>query len=350
MPPGASLPDLSLSDRRIRVITRDNGAGLQRDLELVIARLQEQGLQPEALRYRGSKLLNRLREARTQADAWWRGRVGTQVFLERVYPRCLPLGERNVLIPNPEWLHPHWHPLLERFDAILCKTRQAERIFAGLGLRTRYIGFTGEDRMDASVPRQDEFLHVVGRSTAKGTDAVLDAWRRNPHWPTLTVLRWREMPDWVRHVPNIEYRSARMSHAALRDMQNRHRFHLCPSEAEGFGHSLIEAMSVGAVVLATDGEPMNELIDASRGVLIAPQGQSPMALGTRYTVTVDAIETAVEAALALSAEQRQVLGNAARKFFLDNDLTFGERLFKALGSLPETLADGALSDLENARP
>lgn len=348
MPPGASASDPPPSNPRVRVITRDNGAGLLRDLELVIARLREHGRQPESVRYRGSKLVNRLRETRLQADCRWRGPVGTQVFLERIYPRCLPLAERNVLIPNPEWLHPHWRPLLGRFDAILCKTRQAERIFDGLGLRTRYIGFTGDDRMDASVPRQDGFLHVVGRSTAKGTDAVLDAWRRNPHWPTLTVLRWRPPPAWVRQVRNIDYRSARVSNTALRALQNRHRFHLCPSEAEGFGHSLIEAMSVGAVVLATDGEPMNELVDSSRGILIAPQDARPMALGTRYTVSVEAIEMAVERALALPLAQQLALGRAARAFFLDNDRAFGERLCQAMGPMPEAAEEAALVNLENA--
>ena len=37
--------------------------------------------------------------------------------------------------------------------------------------------------------------------------------------------------------------------AELRTLQNRHLFHLCPSETEGFGHHLVEGMSCGAITL-----------------------------------------------------------------------------------------------------
>ena len=37
--------------------------------------------------------------------------------------------------------------------------------------------------------------------------------------------------------------------AELREIQNANLFHLCPSETEGFGHYIVEALSVGAIVL-----------------------------------------------------------------------------------------------------
>src|SRR6202035_4154832 len=55
---------------------------------------------------------------------------------------------------------------------------------------------------------------------------------------------------------------------ALRALQNAHRFHLCLSEAEGWGHYIAEALSVGAVTFTCDAPPMNELVSAGRGVLV----------------------------------------------------------------------------------
>ncbi|EQD67759.1 glycosyltransferase, partial [mine drainage metagenome] len=56
---------------------------------------------------------------------------------------------------------------------------------------------------------------------------------------------------------NIEHRIDYLDDAALQRLQNAHWFHLCPSETEGYGHYLVEAMGIGAVVLTTDAAPMN---------------------------------------------------------------------------------------------
>lgn len=319
---------------RIRLVTRDNGVGLRRDLDIMTRALAGARLRSEALTFGDTRLFNNVLQAGARLKSAVIGPVETQVFLERVYRGCLPAARRNVLVPNPEWMLDKWIPLLPQFERVLCKTRHAERVFAQLGCNTRYIGFTSEDRFDACVPRQRAFLHVAGRSTAKGTDAVFQAWLRHPEWPTLTVVQSRDVPQV--QAPNIVHRLDYLDDAELRQLQNAHQFHLCPSEAEGFGHYLVEALSTSAVVITTDGEPMNELVTPERGLLLAPAAQRPMALGTRYQVEVAAIESAVERALALDAEACAALGAAARQFFLDNDAAFPERLTQALQPQLET--------------
>ena len=82
--------------------------------------------------------------------------------------------------------------------------------------------------------------------------------------------------------PNIDHRIGHLSDGELRRLQNSHRFHLCPSQTEGSGHYLVEALSVGATTLTLDAAPMNELVTADRGLLV------PIAhTGTQYLATTN---------------------------------------------------------------
>lgn len=134
----------------IRVISRDNGVGLTRDLALMADTLEAGGVPVQRVGFKSRRLRDGLRESGLWLSRALGGRVPLQLFSERVYPRCLPLGQRNVLVPNPEWLLPKWLPYLPEFELVLCKTHHAERIFRNLGCRTRFIGFTSET---ATTPR-----------------------------------------------------------------------------------------------------------------------------------------------------------------------------------------------------
>ena len=307
----------------VRIISRDNGVGLGRDLQLVAGILRTAGVDVDTLGFGSDKWLIALQQMALRLMG---RRVDTQIFMERVYPRCLPLARRNVLIPNPEWTTPAFQKLLGRFDRILCKTRHAVDIFEALGCATSYIGFTSEDRLDPSVARERRFFHLAGRSSAKGTQTLLATWMRHPEWPRLTVVQDVKTATATPPVANIDHVIGHVDDARLRRMQNQHLFHLCPSEAEGFGHYLMEGLSVGAIVLATDGAPMNELVTPERGVLIRPARTGVLNLAPRYFVDIAGVEAAVEAALRLDTDQCASLSSAARRFFLDNDSEFRRRL------------------------
>lgn len=311
---------------RIRAISRDNGAGLSRDLKLIAAALASEQADVEVVGFGATKAFNWWREAGLWARRCVGGRMDTQIFAERIYPRCLPLGRRNLLVPNPEWFLAKWLPHLRDFDLVLCKTRHAERIFRELGCRTQYIGFTCEDRYDPTVARQEAFFHLAGRSTAKGTKVLMETWRQHPQWPLLTVVQSRRDLQPGPAAANIDHRIGYMDDRDLRQLQNAHRFHICPSEAEGFGHYLAEAMSVGAVVITTDGEPMNELVTAERGILIRPVHVGRKELSKRYVVDSRGIEAAVQRTLELSADDCERIGLAARKFHRHNEHAFYMRL------------------------
>ena len=121
---------------------------------------------------------------------------------------------------------------------------------------------------------------------------------------------------------NIDHRIGRIDDAELRRLQNACRFHIAPSEAEGFGHCLMEAMSVGAVVITVDGEPMNELVDATTGVLVTAARTGTLGLARSFHVAPAAVEQAVEQVLAMAPAERAALGQRARTRFEDGDAAF----------------------------
>ena len=135
------------------------------------------------------------------------------------------------------------------------------------------------------------------------------------------------------HAPNIDHRIGYLDDAELRRLQNAHAFHVCPSEVEGFGHYLMEAMSVGAVVLATDAEPMNELVPAFHGIPIPVYRSRLQGLVPHHYVAPAGIELAVETALGLTEGQRQRFAQRARTHFLATREAFHARFRHALGEL-----------------
>jgi glycosyltransferase involved in cell wall biosynthesis len=327
----------------LRVLTRDNGAGLSRDLRLMAEGLSQAGLECERVAFGAGGRSGKAMQLGLWARRLRHGRTDVQVFLERVYPRCLPLSRRNVLVPNPEWLLDRWQPLLPRFDLVLCKTRHAQRIFQARGCPTAYIGFTSDDRRDVSVPRERAFFHLAGSSAAKGTEVLLAAWRLHPEWPRLTVVQAQRHARRGPAAANIEHHIGYLDDSALRWLQNRHQFHVCPSEVEGYGHHLVEALSVGAVVLATDAAPMNEHVTPERGVLIAARPGRRQGLDTTHVVTIEAIERAVDHALCLTGWQRATMGEAARAHYLASRSTFRERVQACVPLLLGEAAPGLAS-------
>ena len=306
----------------VRILGRDNGAGLSRDMQLVASLVERAGHDVEVVGFGNEKGVRMLREAGMWIARGWRGRADVQISLEHLYPLSLGLGRRNLLMPNPEWFRDKWRPVLPRLDGVLCKTRHAERIFGALGCATRFVGFTSEDRLDADVARTDTFLHLAGRSPVKGTEAVLEAWRRHPEWPMLVVVQGPRYARPGAPADNIDHRIGRIDDAELRRLQNACRFHIAPSEAEGFGHCLMEAMSVGAVVITVDGEPMNELVDATTGVLVTAARTGTLGSARSFHVAPAAVEQAVEQVLAMAPAERAALGQRARTRFEDGDAAF----------------------------
>ena len=256
---------------------------------------------------------------------------------EHIAPAFLDDAPHRVLLPHPEWFLPRDLEALGHIDPVLAKTREAQRVFATQGCRALCIGFTSEDRRDTSVPREGAFFHLAGSSRTKNTEPLLALWRRHPEWPRLTVVQHPKEAKPGPPTANIDHRVGYLDEAELKRLQNAHRFHLCPSETEGFGHYIVEAMSVGAVVITLDGPPMNEMITPERGVLVPYSRAGTQHLATTFHFDDAAMEHAVERALSLDDADCVALGAAARAWYEAERAAFPDRLDAALrGMLAQT--------------
>lgn len=255
------------------------------------------------------------------------------LFVESIDPNFVPFGRLNCLLPNPEWFRKEHVQYLSQMDWVLCKTRDAIDIFKSLGCNTRYLGFMSRDQWNPEQPRTVELtcLHAAGASRWKGTSAVVQAWSRHPEWPRLIVIRrpfhYDRLPaEKLQEGPNIEYITDHLDDQTWKNYQNACGVHLCPSEAEGFGHIIVGGMSCGAVVITTDGPPMNELVTSDRGILVGSARTEPMCLGTAYFVDVDDLERQIGLVIEMTPERRRAIGQNARKWYEAQCAAFEERV------------------------
>lgn len=339
-------PERVWMDKTVNIIGQDNGGGLSRDVDVLRTVLLEFGwsvaVNEKPRRHRDAHPLSRFLDRVQLKVAKWAVASGVtrptfelNIHLEEIDPECLPFARRNILIPNHEWFRRWQLRYLRSMDEVWVKTHVAERPFADLGCRVRYLGWTSLDKglSNANCSAPLTALHIAGRSGAKGTEALLDAWGEHPRWPLLRVLRREHGYDgrpipWRARSPaaNVQIITDRVEENALAGLQHESAIHLCPSEVEGFGHIIHEAMSVGALVITTDAPPMNEMITPETGLLVAADHSKPQRFGRRYYVNRADLATKIQAALDMTEQRRRSLGRAARVRFEEHRAAFRARL------------------------
>lgn len=328
----------------INLVVRDNGLGLSRDALLLADALKANGCtvhitplgeRDEQQRWRHGRGRRLLFSHWRHAWARLRGhaRHDLNIMFEHLWPLHLPLARYNIALPNPEWFDSKDAAHLRRIDHVWAKTHHAQELFQTLGCKTSFVGFDSDDRYVPQIPRTRTFFHLAGGSRIKGTERLLALWRKHPEWPTLTVV---QNPSCAQPGPaqaNIRHLVDYVTPETLRELQNAHAFHICLSEAEGWGHYIVEGMGVGAVVITVDAPPMNELVTPDRGLLVAYASSGKMGHATTYQFDETALEQAVTHALDMSDAQIQLMGERARQWFAGNHREFHERIGKALAEL-----------------
>jgi hypothetical protein len=239
------------------------------------------------------------------------------------------------LVINPEFLHRENTDLIRStFGYVLCKTKAAteigERLF---GQQAIYTGFIARDRLIPEATRSPVFLHIAGRSSAKGTMSVIDAWRWRRNGKSIEAsliivadrtLNLSEANNWPQNVLVM----SDLTDEEMQNLQNVCRFHLQPSETEGFGHVLRESMSVNAILLTTDAPPMNEIDGA---FLIPGKVKKAVNYGTLYETS--ALDIHLAAQQMLSEYSLNMPQADLRSAFLAERSAFIDRIGKLISTV-----------------
>lgn len=255
------------------VILCGNSLGLENDSLVLKAALQKASSTIQSNLILGRKnLLSKVWSIAQILKNKVSGKTLIFIHMEEVQSKLTWMATRNYLIPNQDWFRSQTEKvtLANENIVLLCKTRDALRAFSDIKDRSHYLGFTSLDRYQNRVKKDyRKCLHLAGKSEKKGTLSVIDAWKKHPDWPTLTLQTTVESHiNLARNVPNIHLITSNQSGENLLNLMNSHGVHICISEMEGFGHYIVEALSTGAIVVTTDGAPMNELVTPKCGFLV----------------------------------------------------------------------------------
>lgn len=211
---------------RFNVISNlKNGAGLQRDYEQLRGWLLARGHQVQGVQFNAKPLMV------PPADV--------NLFDEVVEPNVFKAAPVQWVMPHPEWWFTGWEQY--KWDKVLAKTRDCERIFKAKGFPVQYLGWAAKDLFQAGITKERKFLHVSGKSKFKNTHAVIQGCQMAG--VQLTVVG----------------ETHRVADHELRCLMNSHFCQVMPSAYEGFGHVLHESQSTGQILITTDAPPMNEV-------------------------------------------------------------------------------------------
>lgn len=290
------------------VIGKKNGKGLEKDFLIISKILEDAGIEVVF--------------GDIERPAPLDGDTDVCIFTEVVAPRFM--GKINVLIPNQEWFYLAWLPYLDGFDAIFCKSRLAEHLFAQHHTNVVFTGFTSIDHYSGAEKKLQCF-HSQGGSRAKGTPFVVKAWE-DSSLPPLHIVSQETEPSGA---PNIILYNKKLEQDAYLQLMNESWIHVCPSIAEGFGHSINEAKSCGAVVITTDAPPMNELV---KKPLIPVENLYRFEDRLAICATIDPLMLRRVVKRTLKRELAEI-GRQNRISFLKNDEKFRQRLLYHLSKL-----------------
>ena len=320
---------------KINYISKINDAGLSRDMDVLAKVCRLNGI---SFYVHGVPFSNR-KKIKLESRALYIRKLVQRLYVfifrrpifllnihnERLYPRHFAFAQYNCMIPNLEWITNEDFDKITLIDFVFAKTLHTHGFFDGLGVRSRYLGFTSPEPETFSFDKDREFFHVAGDNPWKGTKIILETWLKRPEWPLLHVV-CRNLNELLSEcdfrrltqLQNVRIYSSFLPDQALKKLQNKCLFHLCPSQHEGYGHSIVEGLACGAIVFTTDGPPMNELVHKEWGYLVAVSSKKKQRQDFRYFISAEDLELKISAGLSADISTTRRMQEMGRDQYCKN--------------------------------
>jgi len=186
--------------------------------------------------------------------------VDVNIFLEVPCRSAFPWAKVNVVIPNPDWWYNDaWKWVFDEPSTVLFhRSKFSEGLFQNFKrnfqISWRPQNFEVKNRNETT--KVDQALYIVGGSMNKlaACKIVVDAWK--PEYPPLVIVASER--NYVVDKPNVQWITQYISPEQKLSLQQKSKYHVVASLAEGFGYTMCEAIQHGAIPLWTNLEVYNE--------------------------------------------------------------------------------------------
>lgn len=248
------------------------------------------------------------------------------IYLETVPDNLNNLNktaEINILMVNHEFLMFNNIKLMKSIDITFAKNRHTVNVLKdyrkhfNLKFKIYYTKFTSIIN-NFELKKNNEIVHLAGKSRFKMTDVIYKVWEKNPKYPNITITCYkscyRNLTQYaniknLNKLTNLKLYNERISNDVFFNIVSKAECYLCPSYMEGYGHYINEGRGNAAFIITTNGPPMNELIDNTCGILIDAEPKYLNISGFKYArsfyINENSLKNAMDRYMNLSKEEKK---------------------------------------------
>ena len=273
-------------------------------------------------------------------------------FIEVVNPALLPYASKNIWIPNMEWTYKAWEPYAKMVDEVWVKTHEAKKILEEWNVSAKYIGWTSIDKIFPDKKNYHKAFVPVGKNIWRNPRPIIQAYMRIAKMdkylykslPELHVVHWQsfvplgQSPD----EDKIIFHSEPLPEKEYDELIQECGLCICTSAAEGFGHAVNEAMSVGCNLILSPIDAFRELAEEVLWTSNSKVTPHPQCMGNLEDVDVDSIVDALTIYSTAGYERRKTRTNVVRAEYEARHKAFIERMSETLKALFQDMPEFSL--------
>jgi glycosyltransferase involved in cell wall biosynthesis len=273
-------------------------------------------------------------------------------FIEVINPALLPYASKNIWIPNMEWTYKTWEPYAKMVDEVWVKTREAQKILEEWGVSAKYIGWTSIDKIFPEKKNYHKAIVPVGKNIWRNPRPILQAYMRIAKmdkylYKSLPELHVVYRQDFVQlgqspDEDKIIFHSEPLPEKEYDELLQECGLCICTSAAEGFGHAVNEAMSVGCNLILSPIDAFRELAEEVLWTSNSKVTPHPQCMGNLEDVDVDSIVDALTVYSTAGFQWKKTRTNVVRAEYEARHKAFIERMSDTLKALFQDMPEFSL--------